>query len=95
MTETITVYVTLGSIQVVKEIGKHIISIGKLLKDEVILEGCESSIRISINGATLGFGENEGDGLYHTKIQRMNIVATDHCTKSQQLMMITSQSTGT
>ena len=78
LTETITDYVTLDSVWVVKEISKNVISIGKRLRDGLIFEGFWSSIRINVNGVSLVLEKNEGNGLYYTKLQRMNLVATDY-----------------
>ena len=79
LTKTLKDHVALKNIRVVKEIGKNIISIGKLLCDGGELSGSDNVIKINIHEVTLTFTKNVEDGLYYTKLRRMTSSKKDHC----------------
>ena len=64
--------INLSNVRVVEEIGKNIVSIGLLLLDGGNMEGTNSCIIVKYKGAIITFMRNSIDGLYYTKLKRLN-----------------------
>ena len=71
--------VHLNSVRIVEEIEKNIISIGKLLKEGWTLQGSHKKMILQYNECKLKFKRNDVDGLYYTKLRRVNVKQEQKC----------------
>ena len=73
--------ITLNDVRVVKEIGKNIISIGKLLKEGGKLYGDKYTLIVEVYETRLTFHKMKEDGLYYTKLRRLTTDGYNYCNK--------------
>lgn len=71
--------ITLTGVRIVKEMGKNIMSIGRLLKEGEKLMGSGNQMKVTLNHVTFFFHKNENDGLFYIKLRRMRPKVINHC----------------
>ena len=71
--------IVLKGVRVVKDMGKHIISIGKLLEEGGMLRGNKESLEVLYKNKRLVFRRREKDGLYYMKVRRNSNVNLNMC----------------
>ena len=71
--------IILKGVRVVKKMGKHIISIGKLLADGGKLKGSGKIMEVFYQGKKLTFRQRAIDGLYYIQVKRINKMTYDRC----------------